>query len=114
MSIIDVAMAHEGPSVPHGGSLVERALETEELAELVRDAPSLTLSPAEAADLRALATGAYSPLTGFMSSAEHEACKDTMRLPDGLLWLRPILVPPGSSRRPPWRLRARSGPWSHR
>jgi sulfate adenylyltransferase len=99
MSIIDVAMAHEGPSVPHGGSLVERELETEELAELVRDAPSLTLSPAEAADLRALATGAYSPLTGFMSSAEHEACKDTMRLPDGLLWPIPVClgVPEGVS-----------------
>ena len=67
--------------------------------ELTRGAPSLTLSPAEAADLRALATGAYSPLTGFMRSAEHEACIHTGRLPDGLLWPIPVClgVPDGVS-----------------
>jgi sulfate adenylyltransferase len=60
--------------------------------ELARGAPSLAVSPAEAADLRALATGAYSPLTGFMSSADHEACTHTMRLPDGLLWPIPVCL----------------------
>ncbi len=67
--------------------------------ELVRGAPSITLSPAEAADLRALATGAYSPLTGFMSSAEYEACTHTMRLPNGLLWPIPVCLgcPTGSA-----------------
>jgi sulfate adenylyltransferase len=67
--------------------------------ELVRGAPSLTLSPAEAADLRALATGAYSPLTGFMGRADHEACTHTMRLADGLLWPIPVClgVPDGVS-----------------
>ena len=67
--------------------------------KLAWGAPSLTLSPAEAADLRALATGAYSPLTGFMSRAEHEACTHTMRLPDGRLWPIPVClgVPDGVS-----------------
>jgi sulfate adenylyltransferase len=67
--------------------------------ELARGAPSLAVSPAEAADLRALATGAYSPLTGFMNSADHEACTHTMRLPDGLLWPIPVClgVPDGVS-----------------
>jgi sulfate adenylyltransferase len=91
-SITDLALAFEGPSAPHGGRLVDRRLEPEEAAELVRGAPSLTLSPAEAADLRALATGAYSPLTGFMNSAEHEACTHTMRLPGGLLWPIPVCL----------------------
>ncbi|HZD00526.1 MAG TPA: sulfate adenylyltransferase [Actinomycetes bacterium] len=92
MSITDLAVACEAPNVPHGGRLVERRLEPEEAAELVQGAPSITLSPAEAADLRALATGAYSPLTGFMSSAEHEACTHTMRLPDGVLWPIPVCL----------------------
>jgi sulfate adenylyltransferase len=77
---------------PHGGRLVDRRLEPEEAAELVRGAPSLTLSPAEAADLRALATGAYSPLTGFMTSADHVACTQTMRLANGLLWPIPVCL----------------------
>jgi ATP sulfurylase len=80
------------PCAPHGGRLVDRRVELEEALELLPGAQSLTLSPAEAADLRALATGVYSPLTGFMSSAEHEACTDTMRLPDGLLWPVPVCL----------------------
>jgi sulfate adenylyltransferase len=95
----DLALGCEASSVPHGGRLVERRLEPEEAVDLVRNTPSITLSPAEAADLRALATGAYSPLAGFMSSAEHEACTHTMRLPDGLLWPIPVClgVPDGVS-----------------
>jgi sulfate adenylyltransferase len=98
-SISDPALACEAPSAPHGGRLVDRRLEPEEAVELVRGAPSLTLSPAEAADLRALATGAYSPLTGFMGRADHEACTHTMRLRDGLLWPIPVClgVPEGVS-----------------
>jgi sulfate adenylyltransferase len=91
-SITDLALACAAPSAPHGGHLVDRRLEPEEAVDLVQGAPSLTLSPAEAADLRALATGAYSPLTGFMSSAEHEACTHTMRLPDGLVWPVPVCL----------------------
>src|SRR6266536_2048698 len=72
------------PSVPHGGTLIERRLDAGEAEELAaRPLPSLTLTPAETADLRALATGAYSPLTGFMNAKEHEACAEAMRLPDG-------------------------------
>jgi sulfate adenylyltransferase len=97
--ITDLPLTCETSSIPHGGRLVDRRLEPEEARELVRGAPSLSLSSAEAADLRALATGAYSPLTGFMGSAEHEACTDTMRLPDGLLWPVPVClgVPEGVS-----------------
>jgi sulfate adenylyltransferase len=98
-SITEPALAYEASRAPHGGRLVDRRLEPEEAVELVRGAPSLSLSPAEAADLRALATGAYSPLTGFMGSADHEACTHTMRLADGLLWPIPIClgVPDGFS-----------------
>jgi sulfate adenylyltransferase len=92
VSITELGLAGTGPGTAHGGSLVDRRLDPEEALELVRGASSLTLSPAEAADLRALATGAYSPLTGFMTSEEHEACTDMMRLPDGLLWPIPVCL----------------------
>jgi sulfate adenylyltransferase len=80
-------------SVPHGGELIDRRLPTEEASALQRaDLPSLVLTPAEAADLRALATGAYSPLTGFMNAKEHHACTESMRLPDGTLWPIPVCL----------------------
>jgi sulfate adenylyltransferase len=82
-----------GGSTPHGGTLVQRRLSTgraEELAE--RRLPTLTLTPAEAADLRALATGAYSPLSGFMDAKEHQACAEGMRLPNGTLWPIPVCL----------------------
>jgi len=85
--------------IPHGGELIDRRLPTEEASALAgADLPALVLTPAEVADLRALATGAYSPLTGFMSAKEHQSCTESMRLPDGTLWPIPVClgVPEGS------------------
>jgi len=80
-------------SAPHGGTLIERRLDAEEAEELAaRRLPSLTLTPAETADLRALATGAYSPLSGFMDAKAHQASAESMRLPDGTLWPIPVCL----------------------
>jgi sulfate adenylyltransferase len=79
--------------LPHGGQLVDRRLDAGEAAALASSRlPSLAVTPAEAADLRALATGAYSPLTGFMWAKEHEAVTEAMRLPDGTLWPIPVCL----------------------
>jgi sulfate adenylyltransferase len=83
--------AHRG--LPHGGQLVDRRLDADEAAELADSPlPSLPLTAAEVADLRALATGAYSPLLGFMGAKEHQSVTESMRLPDGTLWPIPVCL----------------------
>ena len=80
---------------PHGGTLVLRVLEGEERrAALSRAArlPSLTLDPRGVADLGLLATGAYSPLTGFMTRADYLPVLHDMRLASGLPWSLPITL----------------------
>ena len=79
--------------LPHGGELVDRRLDAGEAPALASSRlPSLPLTAAEAADLRALATGAYSPLTGFMGAKEHESVTASMGLPDGTLWPIPVCL----------------------
>ena len=58
--------------------------------DVLRDAPSYTPRPHELADLELLLSGAYAPLTGFLSRADLLALRRRGRLGDGTPW--PVAV----------------------
>ena len=80
---------------PLGGSLVDRRVsgaEAEELRAHAAGLASLRLTDAEAADLALIGSGAYSPLTGFLDRADHDAVVDRAELADGTPWTLPIAL----------------------
>ena len=82
-----------GPSVPHGGQLVNRELQGDALKSAVAHAselPRLTLDERELSDLEMIGVGALSPLTGFMRRLDYETVVENMRLSDGLVWAMPV------------------------
>ncbi|WP_339097111.1 sulfate adenylyltransferase [Deinococcus sp. VB142] len=79
---------------PLGGTLVRRIwrpgqdFDPAELAGL----PRLEVSERSFADLEMLATGAYSPLTGFVNEADYLSIVEHLRLADGTPWSLPITL----------------------
>jgi sulfate adenylyltransferase len=86
---------YAGSIAPHGGVLVNR-----DLTGAVRDAaldrsrslPSLVLGPTAVSDLELLAIGGFSPLTGFMTSAEYRSSLHDMHLTSGVVWPIPVTL----------------------
>ncbi|MDP8948329.1 MAG: sulfate adenylyltransferase [Actinomycetota bacterium] len=82
-------------SVPHGGALVNRRAPEEEREERKRraeDLPKIALGPRILSDLEMIASGVFSPLTGFMVREDYEPVVETMRLSSGLVWSMPITL----------------------
>jgi sulfate adenylyltransferase len=80
---------------PHGGDLVGRVLTGEPrqaLIDALQTCPSVTLKPWEVADFEMIATGALSPLLGFMGLADYKSTLYEMRLADGLPWTIPVTL----------------------
>jgi sulfate adenylyltransferase len=80
---------------PHGGTLVDRIVPAEEVEGLRHRAeslPLLTLDARELADLELIATGAASPLTGFLGSADYRSVLDRLRLADDTVWPLPFTL----------------------
>src|SRR5579885_396895 len=80
---------------PHGGRLVNRLVTGEKAARLeaeARELPIIQLNPFEISDLEMLAIGAFSPLEGFMGSADYNSVVNNMRLANGLPWTLPVTL----------------------
>jgi sulfate adenylyltransferase len=81
---------------PHGGRLVERYLPAAERARReaeLDDLPQLVPFVDQIYDAEKIGIGAYSPLEGFMDSATLQSVLTTGRLPSGLPWTMPVLLP---------------------
>ena len=74
---------------PHGGELVDR---TGERPDDLDSLETLELASRELSDLDMLASGALSPLTGFMGQADYESVLEHMRLVNGLPWALPVCL----------------------
>ena len=80
---------------PHGSHLVDLLVDEERAAEIreqSRDWPSVDLDQRQLCDLELLLNGGYSPLEGFMGSAEYESVCAGMHLADGTLWPLPVTL----------------------
>ena len=80
---------------PHGGKLVNLLVDHQhatKLKEVAQSLPDITLNDRQLCDLEMLATGAFSPLTGFMCRTDYESVLDRMRLQDNTLWPIPICL----------------------
>lgn len=81
---------------PYGGSLINLIVDSDHAAILMPYATTLEaiiLSDRSTYDLELLATGAYSPLNGFMSKTDYESVLEGMRTSDGTLFPVPITLP---------------------
>lgn len=84
--------------VAHGGKLIDRIVAEEESAEFLGELtriPALTLDARELSDLELIATGAASPLDGFMGSADYRSVLERIRLADGTVWPLPMNIAVG-------------------
>jgi sulfate adenylyltransferase len=80
---------------PHGGELIDRTVTGDEAAALASEAadlPRVRLTEKQTADLDMIASGALSPLIGFMGRADYEGTVEDMHLANGLAWAIPVTL----------------------
>lgn len=81
---------------PHGGALVACRVDgehAEALENKARSLPIIDLDAEAEVDVEQLATGAYSPLEGFLTSKDWLRVVAEMRLENGLPWPLPVGLP---------------------
>ncbi|MBH31994.1 MAG: sulfate adenylyltransferase [Candidatus Marinimicrobia bacterium] len=76
---------------PHGGTLIDLKVATADSVD--ENIPAIVLSQRSEADLEMLATGAMSPLRGFMGLSDYRSVLDDMKLDNGLIWPLPVVLP---------------------
>jgi sulfate adenylyltransferase len=76
---------------PHGGRLVNRVMSPE--PDDIQELEHVSISEEMSRDLRNIGVGVFSPLEGFLCYNETERVLKEGRLPNGIPWTIPILLP---------------------
>ncbi len=80
---------------PHGGQLVNRYVPEEKKRDYLEKAktlPQVVLDDKNISDLEMIASGAMSPLKGFMTQEDYRSVVSDMHLSGGLAWSLPITL----------------------
>jgi len=80
---------------PHGGTLINRYADPEEIEGLKEEAAGLSrvhIDPRQISDAHMIAQGAFSPLDGFMGYEDYNSVLKDMRLSSGQLWSLPVTM----------------------
>ena len=80
---------------PHGGKLINKIVSEEEkkiLKDKIFFFKSIKLNKRQISDVEMIATGAFSPLEGFMGKEDYLNVLHNMRLCNGLVWSIPITL----------------------
>lgn len=77
------------PITPHGGVLVNQVELGSDLTEIEVE---IELDAMALSDLELIATGAYSPIDGFMGREDYLSVLHNMRLANGMVWSIPITL----------------------
>ncbi|MGH7906653.1 MAG: sulfate adenylyltransferase [Candidatus Binataceae bacterium] len=89
------SLSNDAISAHGGGELTDLTAPASERAALKASAARLhtiILNARDLADLEMLASGAFSPLDGFMGEADYARSRDEMRLHSGVPWSIPITL----------------------
>jgi sulfate adenylyltransferase len=92
---VSAATAEPALIPPHGGTLQERLAPTDQhatLAERARSLHEIHVGPRALADLALLASGGFSPLTGFMGPDDYRSVVRDAHLAGGLPWTIPVTL----------------------
>jgi sulfate adenylyltransferase len=74
----------------HGGHLINQYNPDFDLAGITKE---VELDATALSDLELIATGAFSPLTGFLTQNDYDSVVKDMRLANGTVWSIPITLP---------------------
>ena len=80
---------------PHGGVLADQIVtgaDADALAARAAALPRIVLDARELADVELIATGAVSPIRGFLGRADYQRVVSEMRLADGTVWPLPLTL----------------------